>query len=110
MTNPFDAAVRDEIELPGIGPIAYYSLPKLKAAGIGDPMRLPVVLRVVLESLVRHCDGRLITEDQVRALANWQPNAERTEEVPFTVGRVALNCAAGIPLLGDLTAMRSTLD
>ena len=110
MTNPFDAKVRSEIELPGLGPLTYYSLPRLKEAGVGDPMRLPVVLRVVLESLLRHCDGRRVTEEQLRALATWQPNAERVEEIPFTVGRVALNCAAGIPLLGDLSAMRSTMD
>ena len=110
MTNPFEAKVRSEIDLPGLGALGYYSLPRLKAARIGDPARLPVVLRVVLESLVRNCDGRRVTEEQLRAMANWQPNAKRTEEIPFTVGRVALNCAAGIPLLGDLTAMRSTLD
>ena len=110
MSNPFDSIARREIDLPGLGAKEYYSLAALNAAGQGDHMRLPVVLRVVLESLLRHCDGRRITEDQVRALANWQPVAERTEEIPFTVGRVALNCAAGIPLLGDLTAMRSSMD
>ena len=110
MTNPLDAKLRDEMDLPGLGRTAYYALARLREAGYGDPARLPVVLRVVLESLMRNCDGRRVTEDQVRALANWQPNAERTEEIPFTVGRIALNCAAGIPLLGDLTAMRSSMD
>ena len=100
MSNPFDSIARREIDLPGLGAKEYYSLAALNAAGQGDHMRLPVVLRVLLESLLRHCDGRRITEDQVQALANWQPVAERTEEIPFTVGRVALNCAAGIPLLG----------
>lgn len=109
MTNPLESALRDEIDLPGLGRTAYYSLERLRKAGIGDPRRLPVVLRVILESLARNCDGRRITEAQVRALANWQPNAERTQEIPFTVGRAALNCAAGIPLLGDLTAMRSRM-
>ncbi len=78
MTNPFDAIARRAIDLPGLGAIDHYSLAALKEAGVGDHNRLPVVLRVVLESLVRHCDGRRITEDQVRALANWQPVAERT--------------------------------
>lgn len=109
MTNPLEPQLRDEIDLPGLGRTAYYSLERLREAGFGDPRRLPVVLRVVLESLARNCDGRRITQAQVRALANWQPNAERTEEIPFTVGRAALNCAAGIPLLGDLTAMRSSM-
>jgi aconitate hydratase len=108
MTNPFDPIARREIELDGRRR-AYYSLPALEESGAGRISRLPVSLRIVLESLLRNCDGRRVTERQVRALAGWQPNAAREEEIPFTVARVVLNCAAGIPLLGDLTAIRGAV-
>src|SRR5262249_44408669 len=87
----------------------YFSLPALENAGYGAVSRLPLSLRVVLESMARHCDGRRVTEQQVRDLAAWQPNAVRENELPFTVGRIVLNCAAGIPLLGDLTAIRGAI-
>jgi aconitate hydratase len=83
-----------------------YSLPALEKLGIGKISRLPVSLRIVLESLLRNSGGDLVSEEQVRELAAWQPNAQRTGEIPFIVGRVVLNCMAGIPLLGDLTAIR----
>src|SRR5690606_33357159 len=62
-----------------------------------------------LESLLRNCDGHKVLEDHVVGLARWQPDAARTREIPFVVGRLVLNCAAGIPLLGDLTAMRGAM-
>ena len=85
----------------------FYSLPKLEAAGIGAISRLPVSIRIVLESVLRNVDGKKISEDDVRALAGWKPNAERTEEVPFMVARVLLQDFTGVPLLVDLAAMRS---
>ncbi|MDB5805937.1 MAG: aconitate hydratase 1 [Betaproteobacteria bacterium] len=90
-------------------PAAYYSLPRLEAQGVGPLSRLPISIRVVLESLLRNCDGRKVEERNVRELAAWKPDAPRTAEIPFVVGRVVLNCAAGIPLLGDLTAMRDAV-
>src|SRR5580704_9213712 len=98
-----------KIDLGGGRPLSYFSLPALEQAGYGAISRLPLSLRVVLESLVRHCDGRRVTEQQVRDLASWQPRAMRENELPFTVGRIVLNCAAGIPLLGDLTAIRGAI-
>jgi len=86
-----------------------FSLPKLEQAGYGPVSRLPVSLRIILESMARHCDGERVTERQVRDLASWQPNAKRDSEVPFVVSRIVLNCAAGIPLLGDLTAIRGAV-
>lgn len=83
-----------------------HSLPALEAAGIGRISRLPVSLRVVLESMLRHLDGRRVTEAQVRALANWEPRAPRTEEIPFVVARILLQDFTGVPLLCDLAAMR----
>ena len=88
---------------------SYYPVPALEEQGIGRVSRLPVCLRIVLESLLRNCDGKRVTERHVRALADWQPNGGREEEIPFMVGRVVLNCAAGIPLLGDLTAIRGAM-
>src|SRR6266851_9126616 len=87
----------------------FYALPQLEKEGIGAVSRLPVSIRVVLESVLRNCDGQRITEDDVRAIANWQAKAERTEEVPFVVARVLLQDFTGVPLLVDLAAMRSAV-
>jgi aconitate hydratase len=95
---------------PGIGrPGKFYSLPALEKAGIGPVSRLPVSIRLVLESVLRNCDGKKVTEHNVRALANWQPNAERTEEIPFIVARIVLQDFTGVPLLVDLAAMRAAV-
>ncbi len=88
----------------------FYSLPKLEKAGIGKISRLPVSIRIVLESVLRNVDGKKISEDDVRTLANWQPKAERTEEIPFMVARVLLQDFTGVPLLVDLAAMRSAAE
>ncbi|HEY5764379.1 MAG TPA: aconitate hydratase AcnA, partial [Rhodocyclaceae bacterium] len=84
----------------------FYSLPALEAAGIGKVSRLPVSIRIVLEALLRHCDGERVSEEQVRALANWKPKAKREAEIPFVVSRVVLQDFTGVPLLADLAAMR----
>src|SRR5438477_4164495 len=84
----------------------FYSLPALEKAGIGKISRLPVSLRIVLESVLRNCDGMKITEEHVRQLAGWGPDAPRTEEIPFVVARVVLQDFTGVPLLCDLAAMR----
>ena len=109
MPNPFEAVARSDVDLGDGKMRSYFSVPALEAQGIGRVSRLPVSLRIVLESLLRNCDGTRVTEPQVRALANWRPEAKREEEVPFTVARIVLNCAAGIPLLGDLTAIRGAV-
>jgi len=83
------------------------SLPALERRGFGPISRLPVSLRIVLESLARHADGRRVAEEDVRALARWQPRAERTRELPFVVARVLLQDFTGVPLLVDLAAMRA---
>src|SRR5215212_2668864 len=85
----------------------FYSLPKLERAGVGAVSRLPVSIRIVLESVLRNVDGKKITEEDVRTLAAWKPNAERQEEIPFMVARVLLQDFTGVPLLVDLAAMRS---
>ncbi|HEY3452931.1 MAG TPA: aconitate hydratase [Myxococcales bacterium] len=87
-----------------------FSLPELEKAGLGALSRLPVSLRVVLESLVRNLDGKRVREQDVRALAGWKPKAPRTDEVPFVVARILLQDFTGVPLLVDLAAMRSAVE
>ncbi|CAN5872686.1 aconitate hydratase AcnA [soil metagenome] len=84
----------------------FYSLPALARVYPGVS-RLPVSIRIVLESVLRNCDGQKVTPEHVAALANWKPNAERSEEIPFVVARVVLQDFTGVPLLADLAAMRS---
>src|SRR3954454_21659174 len=85
----------------------FYSLPQLEKEGVGPISKLPVSIRIVLESVLRNFDGEKITEGNVRELANWQPNAKRTEEIPFVVARIVLQDLMGVPLMVDLAAMRS---
>lgn len=88
---------------------SFYSVPQLEKAGVGPVSRLPVSIRLVLESVLRNCDGQRVSEHHVRALANWQPRAPRTEEIPFVVARIVLQDFTGVPLLVDLAAMRSAV-
>jgi aconitate hydratase len=84
----------------------FQSLPALqKALGV-NLERLPVSIRIVLESVLRNCDGNKVTEAHVRQLANWKPKVDRTDEIPFVVARVVLQDFTGVPLLADLAAMR----
>src|SRR6201988_1288897 len=85
----------------------FYSLPALEKAGVGRISRLPVSIRIVLESVLRNCDGKKVTEEHVRQLAAWSPNAARVDEIPFVVARVVLQDFTGVPLLCDLAAMRN---
>jgi len=91
------------------GERSFYSLPALAVAGFPRVPRLPVSLRLILESLLRNCDGTRVAEPAVSALASWQPNAPRTEEIPFVVARIVLQDFTGVPLLVDLAAMRSAV-
>ena len=85
----------------------FYSLPALeKSLGL-KVSRLPVSIRVVLESVLRNCDGKKVTEEHVKQLASWGATAERTDEIPFVVARVVLQDFTGVPLLADLAAMRN---
>src|SRR3989441_11426831 len=86
-----------------------YSLPELEKAGLGPVSQLPVSIRLVLESVLRNCDGKRVSEQNVRTLANWKPNAIRTEEITFVVARIVLQDFTGVPLLVDLAAMRNTV-
>ncbi len=85
----------------------FYSLPALqKSLGV-NISRLPVSIRIVLESVLRNCDGQKVTEEHVKQLANWGAKAARVDEIPFVVARVVLQDFTGVPLLADLAAMRN---
>ena len=88
----------------------FYSLPQLEKGGVGQISRLPISIRIVLESVLRNYDGKRIEESDVRNVANWGPNDQRTAEIPFTVARIILQDFTGVPLLVDLAAMRSAVD
>jgi aconitate hydratase len=87
-----------------------YSLPAL-AKKLGLKLdRLPVSIRIVLESVLRNCDGKKVTAEHVHQLAGWKPNASRTDEIPFVVARILLQDFTGVPLLCDLAAMRGVAE
>lgn len=95
------------LTLPQEGKMKFYSLPALEKMGFGEISRLPVCIRIILESIVRNYDDKKITATHVKQLAGWKPNAARTDEIPFIVARIVLQDFTGIPLLADLAAMRS---
>jgi aconitate hydratase len=86
----------------------FYSLPALERAGF-PVSRLPVSIRLVLEAVLRNCDGKRVLESNVRELASWKPDEPRTAEIPFVVARIVLQDFTGVPLLVDLAAMRSAV-
>jgi aconitate hydratase len=90
-------------------PGTYFSLPDLEKQGIGKISRLPVSIRIVLESLLRNLDGKKVTEADVKNLANWNAKAPGDYEIPFTVARIVLQDFTGVPLLVDLAAMRTAV-
>ncbi len=103
--DPFRARQSYTLASGGTGTLC--SLPALEAAGVAEVSRLPVSIRLVLESVLRNCDGKKVTEEHVRQLAGWKPNAPRVDEIPFVVARVVLQDFTGVPLLADLAAMRN---
>ncbi|HET6598382.1 MAG TPA: aconitase family protein, partial [Burkholderiaceae bacterium] len=101
--------VRQQLTLPSGPSREYVSLPLLEKRGVGELSRLPVSIRVLLESVLRNLDGRRIREEDALELAAWRPRAPRVAELPFVVGRVLLQDFTGVPLLVDLAAMRSAV-
>ncbi|WP_029049196.1 aconitate hydratase AcnA [Cupriavidus sp. amp6] len=99
-----------EFKIGASGKGQFYSLPQLAQELDLDIGRLPVSIRVVLEAVLRNCDGKKVTEEHVRQLAGWEPNAERVDEIPFVVARVVLQDFTGVPLLADLAAMRNVAE
>jgi aconitate hydratase len=97
----FDAGKRHEA--------FFHSLPALEEQGIGKISRLPVSIRIVLESVLRNCDGQKVRRKDVEALANWNAKSPANEEIPFVVARIILQDFTGVPLVVDLAAMRSAV-
>src|SRR6202007_3477446 len=85
----------------------YYFLPALEQQGLGKISRLPVTIRIVLESVLRNCDGKRVRRKDVETLAKWNAKKPANEEIPFVVARIALQDFTGVPLVVDLAAMRS---
>ena len=95
---------------PGNGREGFlFSLPALEQQGIGKISRLPVSIRIVLESVLRNCDGQKVRRKDIEALANWAAKAPASEEIPFVVARIVLQDFTGVPLVVDLAAMRSAV-
>ncbi len=105
--NLFDTL--QTFELGSGQPGKFYSLPALEKAGVGPVSKLPVSVRIVLESVLRNCDGKKVHEANVKELANWKATGTRTAEIPFVVARIVLQDFTGVPLLVDLAAMRSAV-
>src|SRR6187455_3253715 len=87
----------------------FYSLPALEEQGIGKISRLPVSIRIVLESVLRNCDGKKVRRKDVETLAKWNAKSPANEEIPFVVARIDLQDFTGVPLIVDLAAMRSAV-
>ena len=105
-SNPFGAKVR--VETPG-GPVSVYRLEQLEKTGVGSISRLPYSLKILLEALLRNCDGVRVKEDDVVALARWQAKGTAEREIPFMPARVILQDFTGVPAIVDLAAMRQTM-
>src|SRR3954451_1293369 len=88
----------------------FHSLPALEKAGVAPISRLPVSIRIVLESVLRNCDGKKVRRKDVEMLANWNAKKPANEEIPFVVARIVLQDFTGVPLVVDLAAMRSAVE
>ena len=102
--DPFGA--RATLPTPD-GDRVWYRLDAL--AGLGDVATLPMSIKVLLESCLRNCDGRVVTEDHVKALAAYDPKNVGEVEIAFTPGRVVLQDFTGVPCVVDLAAMRDAM-
>jgi aconitate hydratase len=86
-----------------------FSLPALEDQGVGKISRLPVSIRIVLESVLRNCDGKKVRRKDIEMLAKWNAKKPANEEIPFVVARIVLQDFTGVPLVVDLAAMRSAV-
>src|SRR2546426_1422681 len=87
----------------------FHSLPELEKQGLGKVSRLPISIRIVLESVLRNCDERKVRRKDVETLANWNARKPANQEIPFVVARIVLQDFTGVPLVVDLAAMRSAV-
>lgn len=87
----------------------YYSLQSLEDQGIGSISTLPYSIKVLLEAAVRQFDGRAITEEHIKQLADWNKGRDENKEIPFIPARIVLQDFTGVPVVVDLAAMRDTV-
>ncbi len=107
MNNPFGSRATLNT---GSGNATLFRLDQLEKEGLGTVSRFPFSVKVLLEGVLRNCDGKLATEEDVKALAGWQPKDPGDRELPFQPARVILQDFTGVPAVVDLAAMRSTVD
>src|SRR3954465_11966513 len=107
MTNEFKT--RQKFDAGNGREAQFHSLPALEQQGVGPISRLPVSIRIVLESVLRNCDGKKVRRKDVETLANWSAKKPANEEIPFVVARIVLQDFTGVPLVVDLAAMRSAV-
>ncbi len=109
MTSKFNSfGARDTFKAAGKD-IGIFRLSALQEQGLGQIDRLPYSIRVLLESVLRNCDGQMVTEDDVRSLASWNAAEPAKIEIPFKPARVVLQDFTGVPAVVDLAAMRSAM-
>ena len=104
--DPFGARAAFET---GSGTAAMYRLNRLEEEGIGAVSRLPYSLKVILEAILRRCDGLGATADDVSDLVRWQATQPSSRELPFVPARVLLQDYTGLPAVADLAALRSAM-
>lgn len=95
--------------VPGRNNAYYYQLNKLQEDGHANIENLPYSIKILLESLLRNCDGYLVQPEDVVGLANWQPQSDNRAEIAFMPGRVILQDFTGVPAVVDLAALRSAM-
>ena len=105
-SDPFEA--HRTLTTESAGSVSYYALSRLEETGVAELSRLPFSIKILLESLLRNCDGFAITEDHIKSLANWRPRGDRVE-IPYKPARVILQDFTGVPALVDLAAMRDAM-
>ena len=92
------------------GTVKIYNLKKLKDLGLGDVNNLPYSLRILLENVIRNYDGRIVTEEDIKALAEWIPNSKDIREIPYIPSRVLMQDFTGVPAVVDFAALRSAME
>ncbi|MCS6914990.1 MAG: aconitate hydratase AcnA, partial [Myxococcota bacterium] len=109
MVRPDPFAARTVLETPA-GPLVYYSLERLEKSGVASGLsRLPFSIKILLEAVLRNCDGFAVTEEDVSRLSRWDAAAPAQVELPFVPARVILQDFTGVPVLVDLAAMRAAV-
>lgn len=108
MSNKDRFSVRKQLSV-GSQSYSYYSLPAFEEQGNGKISNLPFSIKVLLEAAVRQFDGKAITQEHVKQIANWASERDANKEIPFIPARIVLQDFTGVPVVVDLAAMRDTM-